>query len=57
MNQCTDSCCLSSHPSGAVFEACSARPVPKVLRWMFGAVLRRLSCGISMGKAWTIFII
>ena len=27
------------------FEACSARPVSKVLRWMLGAVVRRLSRG------------
>ena len=45
MNQRTDSCCLSSRPGGVVFEAYSARPVPKVLRWMFGAGLRRLSRG------------
>ena len=27
------------------FEACSARPASKVLRWMLGAVVRRLSRG------------
>ena len=27
------------------FEACSARPASKVLRWMLGAVVRQLSRG------------
>ena len=32
------------------FEACSARPASKVLRWMLGAVVRRLSRGIILFK-------
>ena len=44
MNKHTDSCCLSC-PGGAFFEACSAHPVPKVFRWILGAVLWRLFSG------------